>query len=164
MRIETDSQVRQYAIVKSIKATNGGGDPNYWLAKAGAIAITTSAADGPIPMGEVLGLAMIGATLIKQSIKRSQGGNPNYPSPWYTARPNSYIPPPVPGFNNRNYFPNGNGNDFTKWVIRIGASVLAKCLYDAFSVDEQYYVVPQDNTYIQPAPFLTPIPDPYKGY
>jgi len=49
--------------------------------------------------------------------------------------------------------------------IRLGgAAVLGKRLYEAFSVDEQYLVVPQDNTYIHQTPFLTPIPDPYKGY
>ncbi len=141
-------------------ASNGGDDP--WAATL-AFAASASLADGPIPLGEALGLVAIGATLIKQSIKRSQGGNPNYPGPWYTDRPNNYIPAPVPGFNNKNYFP--NGNDFTKWVIRIGgASVLTKRLYDAFLVDEQYYIVPQDNTYLPPSQFLTPVPDPDKGY
>jgi RHS repeat-associated protein len=143
----------------------GGGD-GPWTTTL-TFAAAASLADGPLPFGEAIGLAAIGATAIYQLLqpKLYEGGNPNYPGPWYTDRPNNYIPPPVPGFNNRNYFPNGNGNNFIKWTIRLGgAAVLGKRLYEAFSIDEQYLVVPQDNTFIQPTPFLTPIPDPYKGY
>jgi len=147
---------------KALPASNGEGDP--WAATL-TFAAGASLADGPLPFGEAIGLAAIGATAIYQLLqpKMYQGGNPNYPGPWYTDRPKNYIPAPVPGFNNRNYFPNGNGNDFIKWAIRLGGgATLGKRLYDAFRVDEQYYIVPQDNTYI--APFITPIPDPYKGY
>jgi RHS repeat-associated protein len=88
-------------------------------------------------------------------------GNANYPGPWYTDRPKNYIPSPPNGFNNRNYFPEGNGNDFIKWIIRLGGgSVLGKRLYDGFNYP--HYIVPADKTDLinPPQPFHTPIPDP----
>jgi len=36
-----------------------GGESNYWLAKAGAVAITTSVADGPLPIGEAIGATVL---------------------------------------------------------------------------------------------------------
>lgn len=87
----------------------------------------------------------------------------SYPKPWYTDRPNNYIPGPISGFDNKNYFPQGNGNDFIKWAIRLGgASVLGKKLYDGFNY--QPHVIPADNTNVinptPPPPFYTPIPNP----
>ncbi len=59
--------------------SQGGGNPNYWLAKAGAIAVTTSAADGPIPIGEAVGAAVLtlaavhDATVATQRYLNKQG-------------------------------------------------------------------------------------------
>ena len=47
-------------------------------------------------------------------------GNPSFPGPWKTDRPTNYIPNSPTSPNNKNYFPNGNGNDFIKWTIRMG--------------------------------------------
>jgi len=44
---------------KNDPSGGGDGDPNYWLGKAGAIAVTTSAADGPIPIGEAIGVTAL---------------------------------------------------------------------------------------------------------
>ncbi|MBU2558371.1 MAG: hypothetical protein KJ578_11385 [Bacteroidetes bacterium] len=86
-----------------------------------------------------------------------------FPKPWYTHRPNNYIPAPLNGPNNKNYFPQGNGNDFIKWTIRLGgAAVLGKKLYDGFNYKP--HVLPADNTNViypaPPPPFYTPIPNP----
>ncbi len=89
----------------------------------------------------------------------------SYPKPWYTDRPNNYIPRPLNKPNNKNYFPQGNGNDFIKWIIRLGGvSVLGKKLYDGFYLQPNF--MPADNTtFINPlppplTPFYTPIPNP----
>jgi RHS repeat-associated protein len=92
-------------------------------------------------------------------------GTSNYPGPWSTDRPKNYIPAPLNGPNNRNYFPQGNGNDFIKWTIRLGgASVLGKKLYDGFNLQPNF--MPSDNTnFVNPTPppmppFYTPKPNP----
>ena len=81
--------------------------------------------------------------------------NENYPGPWTETQPDPTKFPYVPttdGGNNKNYFPNGNGNEFTKWIVRIGgAAALSKKIYEGFNP------TPKDNTNIN-TPKYTPIP------
>ena len=113
-----------------------------------ATAVLCASLDGPLPIGDIIGAFIIIKALID---------NPQMPKPWYTDRPNNYIPTPFNEMNNKNYFPQGNGNDLIKWLIRIGGgAALGKKLYDGLN-PELPNVAPLDKTYVQP--FYAPIPN-----
>lgn len=61
-------------------------------------------------------------------------GNENYPGPWTETQPDPGKFPYTPGFqggDNKNFFPEGNGNPYTEWIIRIGGgAALGKRLYE----------------------------------
>src|SRR5690606_23368218 len=52
---------------------------------ATAAAVIASASDGPIPIGEIVGVILILNALMEE-------GNPNYPGPWTTTKPDPTIP------------------------------------------------------------------------
>ena len=56
------------------------------------VAVITSAADGPIPIGEVLGAAIIIGAFSWDLVRPAEQGNPNYPGPWTTTKPDPTIP------------------------------------------------------------------------
>ena len=146
-------------------ASSSGGDG--WAVTAAQASLSFMAADAMVLdpsdaavykwVGYVIAATVAGAVLYFN-------GTSNYPGPWYTDRPKNYIPAPLNGPNNRNYFPQGNGNDFIKWTIRLGgASALGKKLYDGFNLQPDF--MPADNTnFVNPTPspmppFYTPIPN-----
>lgn len=116
----------------------------------------------PTPFGEAA-LGVAGTTLLLY-YTLNQSGNISYPGPWVETQPDPtqfpYRPSPN-GPNNKNYFPQGNGNEWVKWAVRLGgAAVLGKKLHEGFNSTP--YVAPADNTNVKnppiKMPFHTPIP------
>jgi hypothetical protein len=136
--------------------TNTGGKTAAAFTSAAMVLVVT-----PEPVTTVTGFLILGGVAATTATISYLNNNP-FPKPWFTERPNNYIPSSPQGSNNRDYFPNGNGNDFIKWMIRFGgAATLGKKLYEGFNPEP--YVAPQDNTRVQP-PFYTPIPNPNYDY
>jgi RHS repeat-associated protein len=104
-------------------AQNSGNNLNAALAAAGAAALI----DGPLPVGEIVGLGIIGFALYTYWFN-----NPSLPGPYYTERGQPWNPEPRV-INNRNRFPdnNPNVNKLVKYsVYTAGAAELGRRLYD----------------------------------
>src|SRR5690554_642336 len=74
---------------------------------------------------------LVGGLILDNAIG---SGNENYPGPWTETQPDPGKFPYSPGFqggDNKNFFPEGNGSEFAKWIIRIGGgAALGKRLYE----------------------------------
>jgi len=87
-------------LIWEVNVAANGGDPNYWLAKAGAIALTTSAADGPIPIGEAIGATVITIAalhdLIIKGIELTNKRQKHPADDCFVDKGHQYIFPPDP--------------------------------------------------------------------
>ncbi len=89
----------------------GSGDPDPWKNTKAALgtAVITSAVDGPIPAGEVVGAAIIIGAFAWDLIRPTEQGNPNYPGPWTTTKPDPTIPFYGPAGNSSYEAPDPDG-------------------------------------------------------
>jgi RHS repeat-associated protein len=78
----------------SLQRQAGQGDPDPWKNTKAAlgIAVITSAADGPIPAGEIVGAAIIIGAFAWDLVRPVEQGNSNYPGPWSYTKPDPTIP------------------------------------------------------------------------
>jgi hypothetical protein len=87
----------------SFNQTQEGSDPDPWRTtkSAAGVAVITSAADGPVPVGEIVGAAIIIGAVAWDLVRPAEQGNLNYPGPWTTTKPDPTI---------RFYGPSGNSS------------------------------------------------------
>ncbi|MBS1976577.1 MAG: hypothetical protein JST46_04365 [Bacteroidetes bacterium] len=97
------------------------------LSAAVSIALTTSAADGPVPIGEAIGAVILGGAAIYNVYENwdvikqifAGKGNANYPGPWSYTVPDptmKLLPEYEP---EENHFPNNNPNASTLAKIAV---------------------------------------------
>jgi hypothetical protein len=102
----------------------------------------------PNPISTGTGLVIIGS-VIATNIAVNYFNDP-FPKPWYTDRPNNYVPQQPQGFNPNN-FNNGNPNEAVKWFL-VGTG--SHYLYDTYKQHinslPPLSTAPQDNTHVQP--------------
>lgn len=113
-------------------------------ARIAPFAITASTADGPFPIGEVIGTIALTIAYLKDI-------SDPFPKPWFTDRPKNYIPEPPMGF------PNGNpgNNDFFSILFKTGLAV--GTAYGAYKYEQLSNRIFHDNikmmrdkTYVKP--------------
>ena len=145
----------------TLASTNKANTNNLTYAAALTLATTSTSGGWSVASGEPTywGEVIMGAITLSYAYYIYLNRTTNYPGPWYTDRPKNYIPDAPIVNSNREYFPQGNGNKWIKWVIRLGGtSVLGKKIYDGFN-NYQPPSALRDNTNLITPPFHTPIPD-----